>query len=291
LITYLGVNIQASPNGAYRSDTYSVTLTPSATVANSPVCLPFLTGATGTSTDGNYQLNISCAISNSASATVTATVFPSTKITKITFYLVVWDPIVLAVQCYFFVDYATTTTYYNVQKTFLSLPYGYIDTSYLGGFASFSTTINQILNISLSNLAVATTADSLYVSVPQFQVRARNCNASTHPWYNKADGLCYTFCPSYTYQVTGSFLCSPCPANCVACYNSSICTTCSSSLMAVVSGACTCSASSSYLFNGACYGCHYSCLTCSTGQYYSCLTCDSAAYRNLITITASSAKC
>ncbi len=119
----LGVNIQGIPNGNYRSDNYAVTLNPSVTVANSPVCLPFLAGATGTSAD-YYQLNITCAFTSSTTATVTARVYPNTIISTISFYLVVWDPVVLAIQSYIFVDYAITTTYYNVQKTFLTLPYG-----------------------------------------------------------------------------------------------------------------------------------------------------------------------
>lgn len=261
-----------------------------ATLANRPLCLPFLTGATGTSADTNYQLNLSCSISSSTSATVTATVYPSTKVTFLTFYLIVWDPALLAVQSYLFVDYATTTTYYNVQKTFLSLPNGYYESNYFGGFASFSTTINQMMNISLNSLAVTTTSDSLYVSVPQLQIRVRNCNGSTYPWYNKADGLCYTICPSYTYQVSASLLCSACSTNCIACFNSSICTACSSS-MTVVNGSCSCSSSSSYLYNGACYGCHYSCLTCTSGQYYNCLTCSTATFRTLTLMSSSTSRC
>ena len=198
-------------------------------MANSPVCLPFLAGATGTSAD-YYQLNITCAFTSSTTATVTARVYPNTIISNISFYLVVWDPVVLAVQSYIFVDYAITTTYYNVQKAFLTLPYGYIDANYFGGFASFSTTINQILNISLNSLAVTTSAGSLYDSVPQLQIRVRNCSANLHPWFNKADGLCYSFCPSYTYQVAGAFLCSACPTNCKTCYNSSVCTSCSTGM-------------------------------------------------------------
>ena len=125
---------------------------------------------------------------------------------------------------------------------------------------------------------VSNTISSLYDSAAQLQIRTRNCSQSAAPWYNKADGLCYSFCPSYTYSIASAFLCTPCSDNCMTCLNETICTLCSTGLM-VNNGVCICS-NSSYLYNGACYGCHYSCLTCTaTGQYYNCLSCDPTAYR------------
>lgn len=52
--------------------------------------------------------------------------------------------------------------------------------------------------------------------------------------------------------------------------------------MVLLSGACTCP-QSSYLYKDVCYGCDYTCLTCtSTGQHYNCLSCDSSNYRTLV---------
>jgi cysteine-rich repeat protein len=188
------------------------------------------------------------------------------------------------------VDYAITTAYYGTQKTFLSLPYGYIDLSYIGGVCSFSYNNNQDLNITLSSQLVYTSSTSLYDSAPQFQVRLRVCPNSA-PYYNIADGLCYPVCPSYTYSNSSIFVCSGCPATCKTCLNYTMCTSCSAGLT-VVGNACVC-ANYTYLYNGSCYGCHYSCATCAaTGQYYNCLTCDAAAaFRSPVAVAGFNFQC
>lgn len=265
------------------SPPYTVTIS-TVTMANNPVCMPFLAGITASSTD-NYQVNMTCAITASTTATITILLYTTTTLQKLSYYLVIWDPVVLAAQSFFFVDYATTTTYYNTQKSPLSLPYGYIDLGYFGGMASFSTTVLQELNFTLSNAdsptsapTLYTSATSLYDSGPQLQIRARNCSSSKYPFYSQLDGLCYPACPSYTYAVPSAFLCAACPANCFSCLNGSICTNCSVN-MKVVSNVCVC-ASNSYLSGSACIGCHYSCLTCqATGQFYNCDSCDASNNR------------
>ncbi len=209
----------------------------------------------------------------------------------------VWDPVILAAQSFFFVDYATTTTYYNSQKSPLSLPYGYLDLGYFGGMASFSTTAMQELNFTLSNSAdttappsLYTSATSLFDSAPQLQIRVRNCSSSRYPFYSQLDGLCYPICPSYTYAVASAFFCAACPTNCFACLNGTVCTNCSTGMM-VSSGVCVCD-TNSYLSGSTCIGCHYSCLTCAaTGQYYNCLTCNSTYYRQPTAVTGFNNRC
>jgi cysteine-rich repeat protein len=277
------------PTASSRSSNFSLALTPAAITADKPVCLAFVSGVKASSAN-NYQLNVTCVIDNAASAIVMATVYPSTMVSKLSFYVVVWDPVVLAVQSYLFVDYAVTTTYYNTQSSPLSLPYGYLDRGYCGGMASFSTTSQQELNYTLSSLTLATSQTSLYDSAPQFQVRVRNCSSSTYPFYNRADGLCYPVCPGYTYSVAGAFLCSACPSNCLTCLNASICTSCSPGML-VVNSACQC-ANSSFLWGSTCMGCDYSCLTCvATGQYYNCLSCDPSNYRTAVSVAGFNYKC
>lgn len=221
---------------------------------------------------------------------VTATVSPSTTVSLVSFYVVVWDPVILAEQSYLFVDYAVTTTYYNTQSSPLTLRYGYLDLGYCGGMASFSTSALQQLNFTLSNLTLYTTQTSLFNSAPQFQVRVRNCSSSSAPLYNSADGLCYHLCPAYTYSVPGAFLCSPCPANCISCLNTSVCTNCTSG-MYVFNSSCVCS-NTTYLAGSSCLGCHYSCLTCApTGQYYNCLACDPNSYRTAAAVVGFNNQC
>lgn len=250
----------------------------------------FLAGITGTTSD-YYQLNLTCSVSTASSATVTATAYPSTIISSLTFYLLIWDTSNLAVKSNYFVDYAIATTYYGTQKTFLSLPYGYLDLSYLGGVSSFSYNNNQDLNVTLNTLTqlVYTSTTSLYNSVPQFQVRLRVC-AYSSPYYNTLDGLCYPICPSYTFGNSTSFICSACPTACKTCLNASICTSCSTGFV-VVNNSCTC-ATYTYSSGGTCVSCHYSCLTCAaTGQYYNCLTCDSSAFRTAVNVTGFNSQC
>jgi hypothetical protein len=254
------------------------------TLANNPVCMPFLAGITASSTD-NYQVNMTCDINTTTNVRITINKFTTTNIQKISYYVVVWDPVVLAAQSFFFVDYATTTTYYNTQRSPLSLPHGYIDLGYFGGMASFSTTFMQELNFTLSNAdsptsapSLFTSATSLYDSGPQLQIRVRNCSSSRYPFYSQLDGLCYPICPNYTYTVPSAFLCAACPINCYSCLNGSICTNCSTNMM-VDNNVCVC-ATNSYLSGSTCIGCHYSCLTCvATGQNFNCASCDPANYR------------
>jgi cysteine-rich repeat protein len=290
---YVGTNIAATPNGQYRTDNFALTLAPAATVVSTATtnCLVFLNGVTGTTTDF-YQLNLTCTVQSSTSAKVTAVAYPSTVISSLTYYLLIWDTANLAIKSEYFVDYAITTTYYGTQKTFFSLPYGYLDFAYLGGISSFSYNNNQDLNITLSSQLVYTSSTSLYDSVPQFQVRLRVC-AYSSPYYNTADGLCYPICPSYTFGSSSTFICSACPTACKACLNTTVCTSCSTGfVVSSSSSTCVCS-TSSYLNNGTCYGCDYSCLTCAaTGQYYNCLTCDSAtAFRTPVAVTGFNFQC
>lgn len=141
---YLGTTINTTPNGLNRFENFGVALSAAATVANGPVCLPFLSGITATSND-HFQVNLTCSIlaASASQATVTATVYASTSVSLLSFYLIVWDPVVLASQSFFFADSAITSTYYNVQKTFLTLSKGYIDKNYIGGLTSFSAFSNQ----------------------------------------------------------------------------------------------------------------------------------------------------
>ena len=76
--------------------------------------------------------------------------------------------------------------------------------------------------------------------MPQLQVRFRNCSASYAPMYNELDGLCYAICPQYTYAVPAAFLCKACPTNCATCFNSTICTVCTTGMM-IDNNLCVCS--------------------------------------------------
>lgn len=203
---YQGGNLASSPDGTYRTDNFNVALSPSLSMSGQPTCIVFLAGVDCLqSTD--YQLNLTCTVTAASTAIVKGTVYPSTQVSNFSIYVVAWDPVYLAVQSYYFVDYAITTTYYNVQKSFITLPYGYIDRDYIGGTSCFSTSNNMEHNITLSSLLVYTTPSSLFDAVTQFQVRVRNCSQSLYPYYNKNDGLCYHICPNYTYALTNAFAC------------------------------------------------------------------------------------
>lgn len=67
-----------------RTSTFSATLTPAAVLINNPICMAFLAGITATSTD-NYQVNITCAITTTATADITVTVYPTTIVQLISF--------------------------------------------------------------------------------------------------------------------------------------------------------------------------------------------------------------
>lgn len=221
--------------------------------------------------------------------TLYANVHPNTIITSLTVYVVIYDPTDLAVLSIYFPDYTITTTYLGTQTTFASLPKGYFDQNFIGGLSSFSfqnnIEYNNTLSIPTSNL-VYTSPSSLYNSVPQLQFRVRYC-PSAYPFYNLKDSLCYTVCPSTTYLGSTGFVCYACGAYCLTCLNSTVCTTCISTMILnttttlnttdnvnYTTSTCICP-TSSYLYYGVCYGCDYTCLTCtSTGQYYNCLTCD-----------------
>ena len=61
--------------------------------------------------------------------------------------------------------------------------------------------------------------------------------------------------------------------------------------MTLVNGVCSCPLSS-YLYSDTCYGCDYTCLTCTaTGQYYNCLSCNSSNYRELTPTSAFNYTC
>jgi hypothetical protein len=72
-------------------------LSPAATVVSTPICLVFLAGVTGSTTDF-YQLNLTCTVQTPNAATVTATAYPSTVINTVSFYMLVWDAANLAKQ-------------------------------------------------------------------------------------------------------------------------------------------------------------------------------------------------
>lgn len=195
--------------------------------SQSPVCVPFVTGVTATSTD-YYQLNITCAVTGSTTATLTGTVHSSTLISALTVYIFVYDSTHLAVKSLYFVDHTITTTYQGTQTVFASLPQGYYDINFIGGLASFSITNNLEYNCTLSipsNNTVYTKTTSLYNSVPQVQIRLRLCPTSS-PYYNIVDSLCYIACPSTTYIDSSAFICYACSSYCSTCLNSTVCTEC-----------------------------------------------------------------
>ncbi len=227
-------------------------------MAQSPTCVPFVTGVTATSVD-YYQLNVTCSITASTTATVSVTVHPNTLVSSLTVHMFVYDSVALAVTSVYFVDYTITSSYQGVQKVFMSLPKGYFDTNFIGGFASFSIVNNVEFNVTLaipSNNTFYTPTTSLYDSVPQAQIRLRLCPAA-FPYYNKIDGLCYSTCPSTTYPDTSAFVCYSCPSNCLTCLNTTVCTLCIPT-MTVSLGVCVCP-TTTYAYNGNCYGCDHSC--------------------------------
>lgn len=259
------------------------TLSPTFNMAGSPVCIPWLTGVTTTTTDF-YQLNLTCAITAANTATLTGVVHPNTKVTLLTIYILIYDPVALAVNSIYFVDYALTTTFYGVQKTFIYLPYGYFDNDYIGGLASFSMINNYEFNSTLSNLNVTASSTSLYDSVPQLQIRLRICQ-SPYTYYSLVDSLCYAVCPPNTYSNFTSLICYACISNCLTCLNATSCTTCATNMYLAANSTCVC-LNYTYLYNDRCYGCHYSCQTCTySGQYYNCLTCDSSMHRTAAAYT------
>lgn len=215
---------------------------------------------------------------------LTATVHPDTEITDLTVYVVMYNPDNLAVYSIYFADYTITETYLGTQTKFASLPYGYYDQNFIGGLSSFSfqnnIEYNNTLSIPISNL-VYTSPSSLYNSVPQLQFRVRYC-PTAYTYYNIRDGLCYTVCPSTTYANSSGFICYACGDYCLTCLNNYTCTTCISTMILQIIGTsaiCVCPISS-YYYNGACYECDQTCLTCTaTGQWYNCESCDPNNYR------------
>lgn len=190
---------------------------------------------------------------------IQATTHPNTLVTSLMVSIVAYNPTDLAVQSIYFVDYTITTTYQGTETLFVSLPYGYHDSNFIGGLCSFSTQDNMEFNVTLaipSNNTVYNSASSLYDNVPQLQIRVRFC-PTADPYYNIVDKLCYATCPSTTYLNSVSLLCSPCGSNCLTCLSNLSCTTCINS-MVNLNGLCACSLSF-YLYNNTCYGCHYSC--------------------------------
>jgi hypothetical protein len=67
-----------------RTSVFTATLAPAAVLADKPNCMAFLTGITATSTD-NYQVNITCAITTTATADISVTVYPTTIVQLISF--------------------------------------------------------------------------------------------------------------------------------------------------------------------------------------------------------------
>lgn len=177
----------------------AVTLTNNLPMTDSLSCLSFFNGMTATSAD-HYQLNLSCSVTATTTATLVATVHSDTKITILTVYLLVWDNTFLFIAALYFVDSAICRSLYGVQQNYFTLPYNYIDTSYIGGLGSFSTRDNYEFNISLSNRNFTTSTSSYYDDVPQFMMRVRNCTAP-YSFFDKVDLLCYVGCPNTTYPV------------------------------------------------------------------------------------------
>jgi hypothetical protein len=99
-----------------------------------------LVGVDTTSVD-NYQLNTSCA-ATASQITINTAVHANTLVTSLTVYVLIYDPIQLAISSLYFVDYTLTKTLYGTQQTFNNLPYGLIPNDYQAGFASFSTRNN-----------------------------------------------------------------------------------------------------------------------------------------------------
>ena len=252
-------------------------------MGGSPICVPFLTGVAGTSVD-YYQLNITCAITATKTFTITAVVYQTTLISSLNIYSLVYDPVALAVTSIYFADYTITTTLQGVQTVFTSLPYGYYDTNYMGGLASFSMQDNVEYNNTLSiplNTTIYSSSTSFYDSVPQLQLRVRNC-PPTYPYFNTQNNICYSLCPSTTYTSPSFLICYPCSTYCSTCINITLCTVCQTGMI-LVNGLCTCPLTN-YLYGGTCYGCDYSCLTCTyTGQFYNCLSCNATNKRSTMT--------
>ena len=220
--------------------------------------MPFLVGVTANSSIF-YQLNLTCAFTGNNSFNITGVVHPSTYILSLTVYIITYDTTYLSSKYIYFVDYAKTTTYLGTQTVFASLPFGYYDSNFIGGLSSFSMQDNIEFNATLAiptSNAIYTSSTSMYDSIPQVQIRVRNCPPA-YLNYNIVDGLCYTICPSTTYLISTNFLCSPCGSFCANCTSNITCTVCISPMI-LQSGVCTCP-TSSYLFNGVCYGCDYTC--------------------------------
>jgi cysteine-rich repeat protein len=253
-------------------------------MAQTPICVPFLTGVTATSVDF-YQLNLTCVITASNAFTITGVVHPNTFISALAVNIISYDTTDLTSKSIYFADYSKTTTYLGTQTVFASLPFGYYDSNFIGGLASFSMQINIEFNATLSiptSNNIYTSSTSLYDCIPQVQIRVRNCPPA-YPNYNINDGLCYTICPSTTYLIPSYFLCSPCGSFCATCTSNLVCNVCISPMI-LQSGSCICP-TSSYLYNGICYECDHSCLTCtSTGQFYNCLTCNTSNYRTQVAV-------
>ena len=222
-----------------RSESFTHTLNPTLSMTGTPKCAAWITGLTASSTD-YYQLNETCSVTAANTATVATTVYSTTLVTSLTFYIISWDETQLATESYYFVDYATTTITYNSQQTFYSPSNGVIDNNYIGGLGSFSITDNQEYNFTLSSQAMVTSSLSLYNDAPQFQVRVRNCSESSHPFYNQVDGYCYSTCPTGTYTSSSAFICYACLSNCATCLNGSVCTTCDTGKNLTASGTCVC---------------------------------------------------
>ncbi len=157
---------------------------------------------------------------------------------------------------------------------------------------SFSMVNNFGYNLTLSiptNTNFTTYTNSYYNDVPQLQLRLRLCPV-TSPYYNTADKRCYTACPITTYPNSSVFICTNCSTACLVCLNGTTCTNCSAPF--VLTGTiCSCP-SDTYYFNNTCYGCDYSCLTCTaSGQYFNCLTCNTSAYRHSVAAFPFSCDC
>jgi len=106
-------------------------------LAQNPVCIPFLGGINANSID-YYQLNLTCSITASTSFSLSATAHPNTVVSELTVYIVAYDSTDLAAKFIYYVDYTNSATYQGTQTIFASLPYGYLDSNFIGGLSSFS---------------------------------------------------------------------------------------------------------------------------------------------------------
>jgi len=82
------------------------------------------------------------------------------------------------------------------------------DQNYISGLLSWSIRDNVQYNFTTTGngLNITCFADSLYNQASHFNLYIRNCTLP-YSYFNKVDQLCYTSCPTGTYQVTVYLTC------------------------------------------------------------------------------------